>query len=161
METRRSRALEALQLDSIDMEILRILQENARVSYNEIASRLKIPKPTAYYRVKRLEASGLIKSYKAILDPEKLGFEYITITLVRGRYGRGYHEKIGEMIASHPYVQSVYFVLGDIDFVVTAKFPSREHFMKFLESMINSPEIERTSTLVVVKVIKEDLRLHI
>jgi len=104
---------------------------------------------------------GLIKSYGAILDPEKLGFEYITITLVRGRYGRGYHEKIGEMIANHPYVQSVYFVLGDIDFVVIAKFPSRERFMKFLESMINSPEIERTSTLVVVKVIKESLKLNI
>jgi DNA-binding Lrp family transcriptional regulator len=93
--------------------------------------------PTAYYRVKRLESMGLIKSYGAILDPEKLGFEYITITLVRGRYGKGYHEKIGEMIASYPYVQSVYFVLGDIDFVVMAKFPSREHFMRFLESMIN------------------------
>jgi hypothetical protein len=62
------------------------------------------------------------------------------------------------MIASQPYVQSVYFVLGDIDFVVIAKFPSRGRFMKFLESTINSPEIERTSTLVVVKVIKEDLR---
>jgi hypothetical protein len=65
------------------------------------------------------------------------------------------------MIASQPYVQSVYFVLRDIDFVVIAKFPSRGRFMKFLESMINSPEIERTSTLVVVKVIKEDLRIHI
>jgi DNA-binding Lrp family transcriptional regulator len=148
-------------LDIMDLEILRVLQENARISYNEIASKLRVPKPTVYYRVKRLESMGLIKSYSAVLDPEKLGFEYITITLVRGRYGKGYHEKIGEMIASQPYVQSVYFVLGDIDFVVMAKFPSRGRFMKFLESMINSPEIERTSTLVVVKVIKEDLRIHI
>ncbi|MEM0472082.1 MAG: Lrp/AsnC family transcriptional regulator [Sulfolobales archaeon] len=148
-------------MDNIDLEILRILQENAKASYSYIASKLKIPKPTVYYRVKKLESMGIIRSYRAILDPEKLGFEYITITLVRGRYGRGYHEKIGEALARYPYVQSVYFVLGDIDFVVLAKSPSREAFMKFLESMINSPEIERTSTLVVVKVIKEDLSLNI
>ena len=161
MSVRDEKKTSVQGLDPIDLEILRMIQENARISYNEIASNLKIPKPTAYYRVKRLESMGLIKSYGAILDPEKLGFEYITITLVRGRYGKGYHEKIGEMIASQPYVQSIYFVLGDIDFVVIAKFPSRGHFMRFLENMINSPEIERTSTLVVVKVIKESLKLHI
>jgi len=148
-------------IDNIDIEILRILQDNARISYSDIASKLKIPKPTVYYRVKRLETMGIIRSYNAVLDPERLGFEYITITLVRGKYGKGYHEKIGRMIAGYQYVQSVYFVLGDIDFVVIAKSPSRDHFMQFLESMMNSPEIERTSTMVVVKVIKEDPRLYI
>ncbi|MEZ0290875.1 MAG: Lrp/AsnC family transcriptional regulator [Sulfolobales archaeon] len=148
-------------IDETDLMILRALQENSRLSLNDISKKLNMPKATVHYRLRKLESMGVIKAYRAILDHEKLGFEYITITLVRGRYGRDYHDQIGSTLASLPYVQSVYFVLGDIDFVVIAKSPSREEFMKLLTEMIRSPYIERTSTLVVVKTYKEDPLLFI
>lgn len=148
-------------LDEIDLKLLRILQENPRASLREISRKLDLPKATAHYRLKKLESSGIIRGYRALLNHELLGFEYVTITLVRGRYGRDYHDQIGYMLSSLPYVQGVYFVLGDIDFVVTAKSPSREDFMKILTEMIRSPYIERTSTLVVVKTYKEDPVLSI
>ena len=58
-------------LDIMDLEILRVFLENARISYNEIASKLRVPKPTVYYRVKRLKPMGLIKSYSAVYNPCK------------------------------------------------------------------------------------------
>lgn len=75
--------------------------------------------------------------------------------------GEGITRRSARLLQDTRMYSPCIFVLGDIDFVVLAKSPSREAFMKFLESMINSPEIERTSTLVVVKVIKEDLSLNI
>ncbi|MCC6030448.1 MAG: Lrp/AsnC family transcriptional regulator [Desulfurococcales archaeon] len=150
-----------LSKEDLDKMILRIIQDNPKISLGELSRELGVPKATVYYRLKNLESLGYIKGYRAILNAEKLGFEYHTITLVRGRYGKDYHEILGEFLSTLPYVQSVYYVLGDIDFVVIAKSPNREEFMKLLNQMISNPYIERTSTMVAIKIYKEDPKLFI
>jgi DNA-binding Lrp family transcriptional regulator len=149
------------KLDEVDLAILRILQEDCRKNITEIADMVKIPKSTVHYRINRLEKLGYIEGYYAKISPEKMGKEYITITLVRAKYGPGYHEKVGEKISKLPGVWAVYFVFGETDFVVLSRTDSREEFMKILEQIMNMEEIERTSTMIVAKVIKEDPRLQI
>lgn len=122
---------------------------------------LNVPKSTLHYRIKRLEKQGVIEGYYAKINPAKLGKEYITVTLVRAKYGPGYHKKVGEKLAKLPGVWAVYFVLGETDFIVLTRSNSRETFMKTLEQMINSKEIERTSTMVVTEIIKEDPRIEL
>lgn len=150
-----------IKLDEIDLEILRFVQENPKMRVRDISSKLGIPKSTVYYRIRKLEELNIIKGYNAVLDCEKLGFEYVVVILVKGRYGPNYHEEIGKFLSKNPYVQAVYYVLGEQDFVVIAKFPSKEKYMEFLESLINSSFIERTCTMVVARVIKEDFKLSI
>ncbi|MGB9631077.1 MAG: Lrp/AsnC family transcriptional regulator [Candidatus Methanodesulfokora sp.] len=149
------------KLDDVDLAILRILQEDCRKNITEIADMVKIPKSTVHYRISRLEKLGYIEGYYAKISPEKMGKQYITITLVRAKYGPGYHEKVGEKISKLPGVWAVYFVFGETDFVVLSRTDSREEFMKTLEQIMNMEEIERTSTMIVAKVIKEDPRLQI
>jgi len=149
------------KLDEVDLAILRILQEDCRKNITEIADMVKIPKSTVHYRISRLEKLGYIEGYYAKISPEKMGKQYITITLVRAKYGPGYHEKVGEKISKLPGVWAVYFVFGETDFVVLSRTNSREEFMKTLEQIMNMEEIERTSTMIVAKVIKEDPRLQI
>jgi Lrp/AsnC family leucine-responsive transcriptional regulator len=152
-------------IDEIDLTILEYLQSNikwsVRLRLRELAKKIRAPKSTIYYRFKKLEEHGIIKKYEVILDSEKLGFEYIVVVLIRGKYGPKYHEEIGELLSKNPYVQIVYYVLGDIDFIIIGKFPSKNKYMEFLEQLINSSKIERTSTIVVAKVIKEEMRLHL
>lgn len=148
-------------LDSLDFKILKIIQEKPKLPCSSIAKQLNVPKSTIHYRIKRLESLGIIRGYRAILNAEALGVQYTTITLVRGKYGRNYHKKIGTFLAMLPYVQSVYYVLGDIDFVILAKSPSREKYLQLLETLISSPLIERTSTMVVIKIVKEDTKILI
>ncbi|MGC8849894.1 MAG: Lrp/AsnC family transcriptional regulator, partial [Candidatus Bathyarchaeia archaeon] len=62
-----------MKLDKLDLKILRILQENCKLSAREIASELDVPITTVYSRIKRMEDSGLIKAYRALLDPKKIG----------------------------------------------------------------------------------------
>ncbi len=149
------------KLDKIDLAILKILQENPKLRIRDLADKLKIPKSTIYYRLRQLENQGIIKKYGVILDSDKLGFEYVVIIQVRAKYGPKYHDEIGKLLSKNPYVQGIYYVLGDIDFIVIGKFPSKTKYMEFLEQLINTPTIERTSTMVVARIIKEDTRLHI
>lgn len=155
------RKKQKVQLDDIDIEILKVLQTDCRVTLDQMSKILKVPKSTLHYRIKRLEKQGVIEGYYAKVNPAKLGKEYITITLVRAKYGPGYHKRVGEKLAKFPGVWGVYFVLGDTDFVVLTRANSREDFMKVLEQMINSKEIERTSTMAVIEIVKEDPRIEL
>jgi len=145
-------------LDEIDSGILRILQEDCRTPLDQIADRLRVPKSTIHYRIKRLEGEGIIEGYYARVSHAKLGRDYVTATFIRAKYGPGYHEKAGQKLSEISGVWGVYFILGENDFILMSRSNSREDYLQKLEKIMNMPEIERTSTQVVAKVIKEDLR---
>lgn len=143
-------------MDELDLKILKILQYDAKYSLDEMAKELKIPKSTLAYRIKRLEKEGVIKGYYAYIDPASLNLDYIVISSVKAKYGKDYHVELGNKLAQIPGVWGVYFVLGENDFIVMARYRNREEFMeKYLERVMSIPEVERTSTQVVVKIIKE------
>lgn len=148
-------------LDELDKEILKILQMDCRTSLEKIAKKLGVPKSTVHYRIRRLEAEKIIEGYYAKVNATKLGKDYVTITLVRAKYGPDYHEKLGNILAQIPGVWAVYFVFGDTDFIVLTKSDNREDFLKKLENMMNMKEIERTNTQVVAKTLKEDPRIEL
>ena len=145
-----------VKLSQKDIEILRLLQKDCRMSLDEIAKKLNMSKSTVHYRVKRLREAGIIEGCYAKLNPMKVGKEYITVTFVRAKYGPEYHEKVGDKLAKIRGVWAVYFVLGDIDFIVLARADSRDDVMRIIDEFMHIEGIERTSTQVVVKVIKED-----
>ncbi len=150
-----------MKVNDVDYAILGILQEDCRTPLKEIARKIKIPKSTVYYRIRKLEEKKIIEGYYAKIDAAKLGKEYIAVILVKAKYGPGYHEKVGKKIAEIAGVWAVYFVLGDIDFIVMARANDREDYMRILNALMNMREIERTSTQIVIKVIKEDPRIEL
>ena len=60
-------------LDKKDIQILRIIQRNSKITTREIARQLDIPVTTVFTRIKKLEQKGIIKEYRAILNEKKLG----------------------------------------------------------------------------------------
>ncbi|MEM1635942.1 MAG: Lrp/AsnC family transcriptional regulator [Thermosphaera sp.] len=148
-------------LDELDLNILRELESNPNVGVRELARKVKVPKSTIYYRLQRLKRLGVIKGYNIIIDSEALGYEYHVVVFVRAKYGPHYHDEVGKILSNNPYVQAVYYILGDWDFVVLAKFPKKEVYMDFLETLINSKFVERSNTFIVAKIYKEDFRLKI
>lgn len=147
-------------IDSTDKRIITILQENCNLSLENIASDLKIPKATLHYRIKRLEKRRIIVGYHAAVDPAKLGKKFLTLTFVHSKYGPGLHRKIGEKLAAIPGVVAVYFIYGDIDFVVVTKSESNEDFLRKAEEIMNIDGVLSASTNVVALAIKEDNRLE-
>lgn len=150
-----------VKLGELDLKILEKLQENCKIPLEQLASELNIPKSTLHYRITKAEKRGIIKGCHARLDASKLGKNYVTITLVRAKYGPGYHKRVGEKLASLPGVWAVYFVLGETDFVVLARTSGPEEFARVLEKIMNDEDVERTVTMAVLEVVKEDFKLSL
>lgn len=150
---------EVVKLDKVDRSLLKILQQDSRVPLQIIAKRLGIPKSTVHYRISRLEREKIIEGYYAKLSPAKLGYDYLAVVLVKAKYGPLYHKKVGQRLSRIPGIWAVYYVLGDFDFVVLIRALDRDDYMKKLERLSNMSDIERTSTQVVARILKEDPRM--
>jgi DNA-binding Lrp family transcriptional regulator len=150
-----------IAIDQTDSSIVRSLQRDCQVPLDILAKKLRIPKSTLHYRIKRLERDGVIDGYYAKVNALKLGYEYVAIVLVKARYGPHYHERVGKKIASIPGVWAVYYVLGDFDFIVLVRATNRDDYMSKLEQLSNMNDIERTSTQIAAKIVKEDPRVDI
>ena len=148
-----------MEIDDIDLAILKELQEDSKTSYRDIAKRLNLSVGTVHNRVKKMTDMGIIKSFAAVLDPEKLGFDLTAIILLQVE--GGHIVDVEKAIAKSRSVISVYDTTGDFDIVVLAKFRSREDLNLFIKETLKTPFIRRSVTSIALNVVKEDLRLNL
>lgn len=146
-----------MPLDAIDVEILKALVFDARLSSRQIAKQCNVSIGTVLTRIKRMENEGIIKGYSALLDHEKLGYELTAITEITVSKGRLL--EVENEIARLPHVCCVYDVTGLTDAIIIAKFKTREELSKFAKRLLAIPYVERTNTHVVLTTIKEDFRI--
>jgi DNA-binding Lrp family transcriptional regulator len=146
-------------VDEIDQKIIRLLQEDARKSFNKIADSLDIAVGTAYNRVKNLEDKGILKGYTIMLDATKLGYGLTALILIEAE-GR-YLPEVEEELAKLGEVICIYDITGNYDIAVIARFKSRNTLNKFIKSALKMPHITRTVTNVVLNVVKEDFRVKV
>jgi DNA-binding Lrp family transcriptional regulator len=146
-----------MELNETDIKILQALLEDARFSSRQIAKKVGVSVGTVLSRIKKMEREGIIKSYSAVLDQEKLGYELTVVTEITVSKGRLVETE--KEIAKMPNVCCVYDVTGLTDAVIIAKFKGREELGQFTKRMLALPYIERTNTHVVLTTVKEDFRL--
>ncbi len=146
-------------IDDIDLQIINLLQEDSRLSFNKIARELGISVGTAYNRIKNLEDRGVLKGYTAIVDPVKVGYSLTAIILIQAE---GKHLlDVEKEISKIDNVVSVYDITGDFDIAVVARFKDRSGLNGFIKSLLAMPYVKRTVTNVVLNVVKEDFRIKI
>ncbi len=158
---RRKSRISYNMLDEVDRKILEILQEDATISLEEIGKRLKMSKTAIHYRINRLKSRGIIKKIAAIVDPSSVGYDLLAVSLIKAKYAPGYQEIVGEKLSKIKGVWGVYFTLGDIDYIVLIRAKDRGDLQRIVNEFINIPEIERSSTIVVLKRIKEDFKVEL
>jgi DNA-binding Lrp family transcriptional regulator len=143
-------------MDETDVKILKKLLTDARMSYRKIAEEIGVSPPTVLARVEKLENDGIVRSYSALLDHEKLGYDLtaiIEITATKGKI-----VDLERQIAKFPTVCAVYDITGLTDMVVVAKFKNRKELSNFVKKDLSMPYVERTNTHVVLITVKEDFR---
>lgn len=143
-------------LDEIDKKIVRMLEEDGRKSFREISKELDISEGTVYNRVKRMQDKEVIRSFSIRSDPMKLGKDLVAIIGLRV-YG-GHLVKVEEYVAKYPQVRAVYDVTGDHDAVLITRFENRAELNEFIKEVLSHEFVERSSTYVVLNVVKEDFR---
>ncbi len=143
-----------MSLDALDNNLLNALVENSRLSYRQLAKKLKVSPATIMHRLGNLEKEGNIKNYTTNLDYEKLGFDVNVIIEVR--VSRGRLLDVEKRIAGHPNVYAVYDITGDFDAIIIAKFPTRKSMDTFLKKLQTVEFVERTETKLILNTIKEE-----
>jgi len=143
-------------MDETDVKIVRKLLSDARMSYRKVAEEIGVSPPTVLARVEKLESEGIIRSYSASLDHEKLGYDLtaiIEITATKGKI-----VDLERQIAKFPNVCAVYDITGLTDMMVVAKFKNRKELSNFVKKDLSMAYVERTNTHLVLITVKEDFR---
>jgi Lrp/AsnC family leucine-responsive transcriptional regulator len=142
-------------LDDTDRAILRLLQENARIPNAEIARRVGLAPSAIFQRVRKLEESGVIQDYTALLEPRALGYGMVAfIMMSTGEQART--TDTAGILTAIPEVQEVHRVVGEDCFLVKVRVKDTDHLGQLLEDRIQPiPSIASTRTTIVVKTAKE------
>jgi DNA-binding Lrp family transcriptional regulator len=147
----------AATLDEIDIKILRKLISDARLSYRNIAEQIGVSPPTVLARVEKLEKNKIIKSYSALLDHEKLGYDLtaiIEVTAIKNKV-----VEVERVLSKYENVCAIYDITGLTDMIIVAKFRNRKELSNFVKKELSIPSVQRTNTHLVFITVKEDFKL--
>ena len=140
-------------LDAIDAKILEILQEDGRAPHSQIAERVGLSQPSVHERVKKLEQSGVIKGYSAIVDPLALNLHVLAFIWVQ--FGEYKTSDVGQAIAEISQVQEVHHVAGEDCMLVKVRCHSPGDLEPVLDRIWSSGPVSGTRTTIVFSSYKE------
>jgi Lrp/AsnC family leucine-responsive transcriptional regulator len=157
----------SVKLDEKDLAILSLIQENSKLTANQIAKKINTPITTVFAKTKRMEELGIIKHYRAILNAEKLNFGTAAFILA----AVSYHTKkeddtlvsqrdVAEEISRFPEVQEVHVITGDWDLLVKLRAENVDAVGKFVVDKLRRIKgLEKTLTCMVFETVKENTSL--
>lgn len=145
-------------LDSIDRRILQELQENGRLPIVELANRVYLTKTPCAERVRRLERSGIIKGYRAELDPEPLGSGFVMIVLVTlNQTSDDSLELFNAAVRRIQEIQACYMVAGHFDYMLKVRTSDIGHYRNVLGDRIGRlPGVQQTHSFVAMELVKDE-----
>ncbi len=153
----------AFKLDPIDRKILEILQANAKITNAQLSKDVGLSPAPTLERVKKLETAGLIKSYHAQLDTEKIGLgvtTFVQVTLVGHR--KSYIDAFVRKIRDIDEIIECHHITGSGDFllkVITKDIPAYQKLM--LEKINEIEEVDSTQSMVILSTFKDSKVLPI
>ncbi len=139
----------------MDQSILRILLNDASVSQETIAHEVGTSVGTVSNRIKRMKEEGIIKRFIPAVDARALGFDIVA--LIDIRIAGGHMEEVQQAFCDHPNVCSIYDITGEYDTMFVTKFCSTEDLNAFIKQLAQHKYVQRTSSKLVLNIIKESL----
>src|SRR5262245_37007083 len=148
-------------IDSKDSEILTILQKNARTSNAEIARQVGLAPSAVFERVRKLEEKGILRGYRADVDPKTLGLGQLAFMYIRSNDRPG-AVSTGERLAEIPEILELHHVAGEDCFLAKIRIADAEALGRLLRDRLSLiSTITSTRTTIVLDTIKESSVLPI
>ncbi|MGB9814586.1 MAG: Lrp/AsnC family transcriptional regulator [Thermoplasmata archaeon] len=139
-----------IKLDETDLKILEILKGDSRASLEEISRKVNISKSTVHYRIKRMIDKGIIEKFSTKLNYKALGYDIFALSCVKAKYHQHSMEDIAKKIKQVEGVESVFVILGEMDFLITIRARNKDELKGIVEKIISFPEIDHSSTYLVI-----------
>ena len=142
-------------MDEVDQSILRILLRDASVSQETIAHEVGTSVGTVSNRIKRMKEEGVIERFIPAVNARALGYDIVA--LIDIRIAGGHMEQVQQAFCDHPNVCSIYDITGEYDTIFVTKFCSTEDLNRFIKQLAQHEHVQRTSTNLVLNIIKESM----
>jgi Lrp/AsnC family leucine-responsive transcriptional regulator len=146
-------------LDNLDIQILNMIQSNARVSQADVARAVGLAPSAVLERLRKLEARGILTGYAALLDPEAIGLGQLAFVAVRTHGPLDETDRAGELIAEIPGVLEIHHLAGEDCYLVKLRGRDAQHIGQLLRQMKVIPSVTQTRTTMVLSTVKDTPRL--
>ncbi|MBA3988946.1 MAG: leucine-responsive transcriptional regulator Lrp [Idiomarina sp.] len=155
--------MDKFTIDRVDRKILRILQDNGRISNVALAKAVGLSPTPCLERVRKLERQGVIEGYVARVNPDKLGsplLVFVEITLTRTSADS--FAEFSEAARKTDEILECHLVSGNFDFLIKARVADMASYRRLLgETILNMPGVNESRTYVVMEAIKQENKVLI
>ena len=146
------------ELDNFDHRIIKVLATEGRLSVTELARRVGLSKSPVQARLKRLEDSGVIRGYQALIDPIRLGRDHVTFVEVRLSDTReAALAAFNAAVLTLAEVEECHMIAGSFDYLLKIRTTGMAAYRAVLAEQISTlPHVSHTSTYVAMQAVKEN-----
>ena len=146
------------EMDQFDKRILDIVAVEGRISVTELSRRIGLSKSPTQARLKRLEETGLIRGYRALFDPIRLGRDHVAFVEVKLTETReAALEEFNDAVLRVPEIEQCHLIAGQFDYLLKVRTSSMASYRLVLAEKISTlPYLANTSTYVAMQAVKEE-----
>lgn len=145
-------------MDEIDLQILRLLEENGRLTHEEISRLLHISRPAVHQRVSKLEKNGVIRGYRCVVDWRKLEQKIKALIFVKVKC-QNYSELAGTVVELQipgVTILECQRLAGEWCMILKVRVSAPEDITRLIDQLVKFPEILETSTTFILSTILEN-----
>lgn len=145
------------QIDPYDRKILALLQDDARLTNNDLSERVNLSPSQCSRRRQRLEEGGFIKAYRAVLDRDRVCFPLVNIISVTlATHNRDNARRFAELLSRLPEVQEAHALTGEMDYILKVVTPDLKSLSDFVNGVLLPHEsVQHLKTAIVLETLKE------
>ena len=142
-------------MDQIDVKILRCLTKDARMNASQIGPQVNLSVSAVIERMKKMETSGLIRGYTAVVDERQAGYDVQALVSIRLEHPK-YNQEFARQMQAHACIMECFYITGDFDYHARICAGSTEELTRILQDIKQIPGVSLTRTYVVLDTIKQN-----
>ncbi|WP_375570160.1 Lrp/AsnC family transcriptional regulator [Ahrensia marina] len=149
-------------MDDLDRRILQVLQRDASLSVEKIASEVGSSKSPVWARIKKLKDSGVISKEVALLDPEKIGqTEVFFIAVKTDQHEENWLERFSDAVQDMPEIQEAHRLAGEIDYLLKVRVENTRAFDAFYKRLVARVRLFAVTSSLSMETLKSTTQMQV
>jgi Lrp/AsnC family leucine-responsive transcriptional regulator len=152
-----TKAIEAVELDKLDRKIIAVLRVDGRVTVTDLAKTVGMSKTPCQVRLRRLVENGVIRGFRAVVDPASLGLDHVAFAEVKLSDTRETAlTEFNRAVRRIPEVEECHMIASSFDYLLKVRTADIRRYRVVLGEKISSlPHVASTSTFVAMETVKD------
>ena len=149
--------MDGARFDQFDRKMMALLQEDGRLTNNDLSERVNLSPSQCSRRRQRLEEEGFIRGYRAVLDRDRLGFSLVNvISVTLATHNRDNARRFADLLSRLPEVQEAHALTGEMDYILKVVTPDLNSLSEFVNGVLLPHEsVQHVKTAIVLETLKE------